>query len=544
MIIQIKGSSNKGWRKYVTYGTEKKPRDPSKVKILKGDLIQGDSIANLTDYKENSYLIVISFKGRVSEEVVRAVTDEFEKNFMMGFNKDEYHLDAVWHRDTDDDHVHIRIPKMNLRTQTQLQLYFDKKDRNRINAIRDYLDVKYELESPSDNRSLIKEDRDFYIDNWRKEFGDIPFVFTDKKSRVQVEQCIAQSVLELHQAELLNSFDDMKNFIEGQGVKITKVGYDKPKDFHYLTIENESGKMRIKGEIYNEEFWNNSRQNREEQISHNQRNSSVGGENERGFNELKKKLDNYNSKRKREIDKQYKPARQRAQKRYEERKRENTKKRQVIRAERTPLFSLQPYPINYLNCSYKFHPVPAQRKRVGDTRDVSDRAERNTFRGDTQDRFIRDQGRKIGLLHSKGERLNERVIRRRLNQIRKKRSFIIERENQLFEQTEISNNNLSKILGTAEQKLYADIETSRTNVETDIANDARRIDAKVVHTDTKNRSSTERIRELLDGLYEHIEEFKKSIKGAISEIKKMKLFKKASKHVSIERPTFKRTPWS
>jgi len=178
MIIQIKGSSGKGWRKYVTRGTDKKPRDPSKVKILKGDLIQGDRVVNLTDYKENAYLIVLSFKGRVGEEVVCAVTDDFEQYFMMGFDKDEYHLDAVWHRDTDDDHVHIRIPKMNLRTQTQLQLYFDKKDRKRINAIRDYLDVKYKLESPLDNRPLVKEDRDFYIVTPEKPTSNINSNFT------------------------------------------------------------------------------------------------------------------------------------------------------------------------------------------------------------------------------------------------------------------------------------------------------------------------------------------------------------------------------
>ncbi|SFV55628.1 Relaxase [hydrothermal vent metagenome] len=544
MIIQIKGSSNRGWRKYVTKGTDKKPRDPSKVKILKGDLIQGDRVVNLTNYKENSYLIVLSFKGKVKEETVRAVLDEFEQHFMMGFDKDEYHLDAVWHRDTDDDHVHIRIPKINLRTQTQLQLYFDKKDRKRINAIRDYLDVKYELESPLDNKSLIKEDRDFYIDNWRKEFGDMPFSFTDKKSRVKVEQFITQSVLELHQAELLDSFEDMKNFIEEQGVKVSKAGYDKPKDFHYLTIENESGKMRIKGEIYNEEFWCNSRQNREEQISSNKRDSPVGGEDESGLDELKGKLENYNNKRKREIDKQYKPARQRAEKRAEERERKHTEQRQIIRKDRTPLFTFEPYPIDYLSLSYKFHPVPVPRKRLGNTKDVSSRAERHTFRFDTQDRFIRDQGRKISLFHTKGEKLNERAIRRRLKQIRDERSLIAEREKHLLEQIKITNNKLPKSIRTAEQGAYTEFEESRATMEADIAENAKRFDRKIEQSDTKNRSVAGRIRELLDGLHEHLAEFKKSIKGAINEIKKMKLFKKASEQVSIERPTIKRTPWS
>ena len=543
MIIQIKGSSNRGWRLYVTYGTDKKPRDPSKVKILKGDLLQGDRVANLTDYKENSYLIVLSFKGRVSEEIVRSVVDEFEQNFMMGFSKDEYHFDAVWHRDTDDDHVHIRIPKMNLKTQTQLQLYFDKKDRKRINAIRDYLDVKYELESPLDNRPLVKEDRDFYIDNWRKEFGNIVFKFSDKKSKVSIEQSIIRIVLEMHQAELLNSFDDLKSFIAEQDVKIIKIGYDKPKDFHYLTIENEFGKMRIKGEVFNEEFWCNSRQDREEQIRNNKRNSPVGGEDKRGFGELRQKLENYNSKRKREIDKQYKSARQRAQKRAEERKRENTEKRQAIRAERTPLFIPKPYPVDYFNHSYRFHPVPVPRKRVAGSRRVSDRTERNTFRSDTQDRFIRDQGRKISVFHTKGEKLNERIIRRRLKQIRENRSTARERERQLLDQIEISNTRLSENLRTAEQELHTSLTESRETVETDTADNAERIDAKLEHSDTQDRSFAESIRELLEGINERVAEFKKSIKGVVNEIKKMNLFKQAKNEmVHRERKKINLTP--
>jgi hypothetical protein len=537
MIIQIKGSSGKGWRKYVTRGTELKLRDPHKVKILKGDLLQGDRVVNLTDYKENSYLIVLSFKGRVGEEVVRAVTDEFEQHFMMGFNKDEYHLDAVWHKDTDDDHVHIRIPKMNLRTQTQLQLYFDRKDRNRVNAIRDYLDVKYQLESPLDNKSLVKEDRDFYIDNWRKEFGNIPLAFTDKKSRVKVEQFITKSVLELHQAGLLETFKDVKNFIEEQGVKIIKVGHDIPKDFHYFTLENESEKMRIKGEVYNEEFWSDSRQNREEQISNNRRNSPMGGEDERGLDQLTEKLDNYNSKRKREIDKQYKPARKRAEKRAEERERKHTEQRQTIRKARTPLFILEPYPVDYLNRSYKFHPVPVPvpRKRLDNTKHISNRAERDTFRSDTQSGFVRDQGREISLFHTKGEKLNERIIRRRLEQIREERSTIVKRTKHLLEQIKITNHKLSEGIRTTEYGAHTELEESRAIMETNIADNTKRIDAKIEHSDTQDRSFAESIRELLEGITERVAEFKKSIQGVIYEVKKMKLFKQVKEQMASKR---------
>jgi len=544
MIIHIQGSSGKGWRKYVTRGTELKPRDTHKVKILKGDLLQGDRVVNITDYKENAYLIVLSFKGRVDESTICAVVDEFEQYFMMGFEKDEYHLDAVWHKDTDDDHIHIRIPKMNLKTQTQLQLYFDKKDRNRVNNIRDYLDVKYKLESPLDNKIFIKEDRDFYINNWRKEFGDVPFSFNDKKSRVKVEQFITQSILELHQAGLLETFDDIKSFIEEQGVKIIKIGYDKPKDFHYFTIENESGKMRIKGEVYNEKFWCDSRENREKQVSDNQRNSFVGREDKRRLDKLTEKLNDYNIKRKREIDKKYQSSRQRAQKRAEKRERKYIEQYQTTQKKRVYLFTLKPYAIDYFTYSYSFQSIPISKKRLDNTTKVSSRTEWNTFRSNTQNRFIRDQGRKISLFYTKGEQLNERAIRGHLAQIGEERNTIVKRTKYLLEQIEISNNNLSESIRATEQDAYTEFEKSRAVMETIVTNNAKRINTELECSNRKNDNATRRIRELLEDIHEHFDEFKKSIKGVIDEIKKIQLFKKASKQVSIERPTIKRTPWS
>ena len=72
-------------------------------------------------------------------------------------------------------------------------------------------------------------------------------------------------------------------------------------------------------------------------------------------------------------------------------------------------------------------------------------------------------------------------------------------------------------------------------MEADIAENAERIDGKIVQSDTKNRSLTGRIRELLERVHGQFEEFKKSIKGAIDEVKKMKLFEKSKKEMLSQR---------
>lgn len=259
MIIQFAGTSkgwgnyvingaSTGWGNYVLNGTKKKPRDHNKIKVLKGDIEFGDRITNTTSYKQNAYSIVIGFKGKPDNETIESSLDDFEKMFMYGFSKDEYHMDAVLHQDTDNYHIHIRIPKLNLKTGTQLQLYMDRQDRKRVNLIRDFIDIKYNLESPLNNKKLIKEQN-------KVKYFDL----SKPKIRQQSESAINDYIRELHQADFINSLDDIKNILKETGLIVHKTGHDFAKNFHYITVSNESGKIRLKGDLYNEEFWNNSR---------------------------------------------------------------------------------------------------------------------------------------------------------------------------------------------------------------------------------------------------------------------------------------------
>ncbi len=161
----------------------------------------------------------------------------------------------------------------------------------------------------------------------------------------------------------------------------------------------------------------------------------------------------------------------------------------------------------------------------------------------------RDTGDVVAKSDSKNKRrgLDDR-IRESIETSRRRREAsnksAREREAELFRRIEEFNIQVQEQFRTAERKLYTNLAESRADMEADIADNARQVDTEIEYSDTKNRSVTGRIRELLEGVHGHIEEFKKSIKGVVNEIKKMKLFKKASEQVSLERPTIKRTPWS
>jgi len=185
--------------------------------------------------------------------------------------------------------------------------------------------------------------------------------------------------------------------------------------------------------------------------------------------------------------------------------------------------------------------VDRHQKRYARVRQVDSKKPSNTKKRDTDDVVAKNDDKSAGRVDY--DRIREFTYasrKRRETSIKRAR----EREENLLRNIKKFNLQVQEQLRTTEQELYTSLTRSRTDVETDIANNARRVDTKIEYSDTKNRSVTGRIRVLLEGVHEYFDEFKKSIKGAIDEIKKMRLFKQASKQASIEKPTIKRTPWS
>jgi len=185
--------------------------------------------------------------------------------------------------------------------------------------------------------------------------------------------------------------------------------------------------------------------------------------------------------------------------------------------------------------------IDRHQKRYAKTRKTNAPESQNTKKRDSNtlvaENDYDDERRKVD------DRVRELVAknrRRREENIRRAR----EREAELFRRIEEFNLQVQEQLRTAEQGVYADLEKSRAIVERNIAENAERIDATIESSDRKDRSFAESIRELFEGINGRITELKKSIKGVINEVIKMKLFKQASEHVSIERPTINRTPWS
>ncbi len=320
MTINITSGSS-GWGNYVLYGTKDKPRESDKVEFIEGDIALGDRLSQSNNYEESYYKIVLSFDKKVDRETALNVYEDFKKEFFVGFKRDEYHIDTVLHTDTDYDHFHMRIPKQNLKTDTHLQLYMDKIDRPRKQLIQDHLSLKYGFEIAREkDRKIFKEENTKIniINKWREEHNQKPFDLKSKDGQKEAEKEINTYISELTKSGLISSQDDIKSTLEELGLKVEKFGTDLKKDFSYATVSNDTGKMRIKGEIYKDEFWKFNREDRTAQINNNQRIIEQREPNQERAETVRKELNRANERRYDKVTSLFKVARARAEREHKQ----------------------------------------------------------------------------------------------------------------------------------------------------------------------------------------------------------------------------------
>ena len=322
MTVSIENVGNgAGWGGYTLLNR------PGATAIM-GDAVLGDEICKGINYKSgNSVNFVISFAyddltndEEANQQQCRKIAKEFMRSFMHGFKEDEYHLDLVEHTDTDHIHYHARVPKINLLTNTQLKLYWHKTDLKYKKAVINEICHKYGLVTGEDMKNTIPNPMHKLnqINKWREEHSQEPLDLASPKLKRATEKKLSEYISETVGVGLINSLDEVKAELISMGLEIVNDGYDKGKEFHYLTVENDSGKMRIRGDIYGEQFYKLTRENRAKSVRSNQSFTTRDAELRASGADAKQELQRERNKRLKFIEKQYGNARKRAYQREDE----------------------------------------------------------------------------------------------------------------------------------------------------------------------------------------------------------------------------------
>lgn len=244
MIILVNSGSG-GLANYLLNGKNNN-RDKEKIEILDGDLKLSENISNSLKYKDKHFHIILSIEGKKTNEEMSNIYKDFKKELLNAYSEDEVNISAVLHQDSNNSHIHCMIPKVNLLTNTKLDVYYDKRDRKRFELIRDFIDVKHSLNSVNNKELSSNEKLNAQTKNWVQDNK----IIKTKKQKNEFEKMLLNHIEK--NIESFKSHNELMEYLKDK-INIQKCGYDYKNDKFYATIEHKSGsKQRIFSELFND----------------------------------------------------------------------------------------------------------------------------------------------------------------------------------------------------------------------------------------------------------------------------------------------------
>ncbi|QZN96693.1 relaxase [Symbiopectobacterium purcellii] len=264
-MITRYGGGNDGIAEYLESG-RKAEREYTRDEldhrlILDGDLQTTNKVIHsIEDKGQERYLhITLSFKeSEISDETLKAVTQEYKTLFMNAYHEDEYCFYAEAHlpkiKNLVDNrtgelierkpHIHIVIPRTNLVTERSMNPRGDltnSKTQEQLDAIQEHINNKYGLISPKDGVRVSDEN---YANVLSRVKGDL---YRERNNETKRE------IFSRITSENVKSADEFNNLLKNYGdVKIRNEG--KPTEYFAVKFEGDVKFTNLKIPLFSRRF--------------------------------------------------------------------------------------------------------------------------------------------------------------------------------------------------------------------------------------------------------------------------------------------------
>lgn len=119
--------------------------------VLRGDPAVTSRLIDSLSFKRRYTSGVLSFsEPDIPDDAKAAIMDSWERCLFPGLDPDQYQVLWVEHRDKGRLELNFVIPNVELQSGKRLQPYFDKADRNRVDAWQTLTNDKHRLSDPKD----------------------------------------------------------------------------------------------------------------------------------------------------------------------------------------------------------------------------------------------------------------------------------------------------------------------------------------------------------------------------------------------------------
>ena len=307
---------------------------------LQGDLRATEnileSIKENDNYTQDYYHLTHSFKEDIPIEDMQSIAEENEAFYLVGYNKEEYNIYTEYHIPKENaryklltgenkgkkyydllsqneaeefkinnpehinllerryPHIHTIIARKNLLTNTQLKLT-EKEEIKAFNAHQEYINIKYGLESPKDNKRDISngqyktEKFNTNIELEKKDFKNL--------TNAETKKLLASDITNQIINEKIDSYEDMRAYLKEKDY-ITSIEEVKTKKNEYIKIkvQGQEKNINLRADIFSKNYYENL------EINFNENSRIIDGKN---INDYKKEVVEYKQRRVEEVSKRY-----------------------------------------------------------------------------------------------------------------------------------------------------------------------------------------------------------------------------------------------
>ncbi len=260
MLIRIKGGT-RGIKEYLETG-QKKDRDFNRQElderlILDGNLNVTNKLINSINKSENYMHITLAFKEDfISKDVLKNITKEFKEFVSSAYQNDEFNFYAEAHLprlksyvDKNANtverkpHIHIVIPKLNLISGNLLRPFgFEKNNLHFINAFQEFINTKYNLQSPKLNRKIFNNNHEIIS---RLKADIFEGANKDKRERI-LKDIIDNNI---------SNYDDFKGYLKTIG-ELKVRNENKPTEYLNIKFDDMPKGINLKDYVFSKEFLN------------------------------------------------------------------------------------------------------------------------------------------------------------------------------------------------------------------------------------------------------------------------------------------------
>ncbi|MBY0379150.1 MAG: relaxase/mobilization nuclease domain-containing protein [Burkholderiales bacterium] len=261
MLIRAKGGMD-GIVEYLLHGQMKDrfySRDELDTRVvLSGNLDMIDNAIHSykNDGGEKYFHITLAFKeDNLSEDVLKNIADEFRGFYFNAYEDDELsfyaeaHLPKIksYHDNKTDEiierkpHIHVVVPKVNLLTGGSLDTK-EKFNIKYVDAFQEYVNCKYGLASPKDNRRTDFNDKSEMIARYK---GDV-FNGLGKE--------IKEQVLETILTNNPTNFKELISFLKKDGFEVRIRNFEKENEYLNVKSTDSNKGTNLKDYVFSEEF--------------------------------------------------------------------------------------------------------------------------------------------------------------------------------------------------------------------------------------------------------------------------------------------------